>query len=180
MTSKVMLSIVTMVGSLVAGEMAPAWAGGPADNPTCLVKKHGGSVALKGTVAVGAQSLDQANTDVDFTLRLERGGSLAFFRASVNMQVYGVSNEGILCTLLNDDTSVAATTLRAAILQAFGLSKATRFVLTDSSISKAEIQGSVNQWMCNGTYTNPTPLAEPTCGTAARGASMADVVIYAQ
>src|SRR5690242_4985336 len=178
---KVMLSLVVILAVVVTG-MAPAWAGGPADNPSCLVKNPGGgSTALRGTVAVGVQNaITQGNTDVDFTLRLEKGGAIAFFRASVNMQVFARSNEGVLCSLLNDDPSTAAASLRAAILQAFGLPSTAQFALTDSSISKAEIQGSVNQWLCNGTFTTPLPLAAPPCGAAARGASMADVVIYAQ
>jgi hypothetical protein len=156
----------------------PAWAGGPGDTPpSCVVANPpGGATAVRGTVAVGVQNAAApANTDVDFVLRLERGGALAFFRTSVNMQVFAASNESILCHLLKDSTSPGATGLRAAIRTAFGFSPEASFWLVERSVSKAEIQGSTGQWLCNDTYTDSS--LTPTCA-APRGASMADVLIY--
>jgi len=160
----------------------PAWAGGPGDNPPCVVANPGGgSTALRGTVAANVQNAaTQGNTDVDFTLRLERGGALAFFRASINMQVYARSNEGILCEILNTSNAQAAVDLRAAILRTFGLPSTARFSLTDKSVSKAEIQGVSGQWFCNNTYTNPTLMNGPCVFTGERGGSMADVTLFVQ
>jgi hypothetical protein len=161
----------------------PAWAGGPADNPTCQVMNPGGgSTSLRGTVAANVQdAATHGGTNVDFTLRLERGGALAFFRASVFMTVYARSNEGILCSLLSDNTTQAAVDLRAAIRQAFGLPPTARFSVTDKSVSKAEIQGATAQWFCNDTFTDPTLPSGPCAATGTeRGGSMADVILYAQ
>jgi hypothetical protein len=161
----------------------PARAGGPADNPSCLlINPGGGSTALRGTVAADVQNATtQGNTDIDFTLRLERGGALSFFRASVNMQAFARSNEGIVCELLNSSNAQAAVDLRAAILRAFGLPPAARFWITDKSVSKAEIQGVSGQWFCNNTYTDPTLPFGPCAATGTeRGGSMADVILYVQ
>ena len=160
----------------------PAWAGGPADNPSCLVMNPGGgSTALRGTVSANVQdAATHGGTNVDFTLRLERGGAIAFFRASVFMTVFARSNEGILCALLSDSTAQAAVDLRAAILQAFGLPSGAHFSLTDKSVSKAEIQGTTGQWFCNNTFTDPTLISGPCVATGERGGSMADVTLYAQ
>jgi len=172
-----------MIAAMVMQTAVPASAGGPGDTPpSCLVPNPpGGATALRGTVAVDVQDAGTtANTNVDFILRLERGGALAFFRASVNMQVFATSNENILCTLLKDSGSQGAIDLRAAILSAFGLPTTYHFYLVDKSLSKAEIQGVSNQWLCNDTYTPPSPLASPPagCQAPARAASMADVLIY--
>lgn len=166
-----------VVSGIVQGAAA-AWAGGPADIPSCVVPNPGsGAIALRGTVAVGVQdAATQASTNVDFTLRLERGGALAFFRVSLFTQVYARSNEGILCDLLNDSASPAALQLRGAILQKFGFRSTSRFVITDKSVSNAEIQGTSGQWLCNETYTDPATLT-PSC-TEPRAASMADVTIH--
>jgi hypothetical protein len=181
MSKRVVVTVFAIAVAVLSAAM-PAWAGGPGDNPSCVVPNPpGGATALRGTVAVGVQNAAvQANTDADFTLRLSRGGALAFFRVSLNMQVFSISDEGILCHLLNDDQSVAAASTRAAILTTFALPQSSKFFLTDKSLSNSEIQGSVNQWLCNQTFTptNP-PLAPPTsCQVPPRAASMADVVIY--
>jgi hypothetical protein len=182
-----MISRAILIGCMIAvailQTVIPVSAGGPADNPSCVVPNPpGGATAVRGTVAVGVQNAaTNGSTDVDFTLRLSRGGALAFFRVSLNMQVFAVSNEGILCHLLRDDQSTAAASTRAAILSAFGFNPNATFSLVDKSLSNAEIQGSVNQWLCDGMFTPPTPLSSPPCGTQPpRGASMADVLIYVQ
>src|SRR5439155_21816994 len=108
---------------------------------------------------------------------LFRGGAIAFFRVSLFMQVFAVSNEGILCHLLRDDTSTAAANTRAAILSAFGFSQNASFYLVDKSLSNAEIQGTTGQWLCNNTFTDPgtpNPAASPCPTQPPRGASMAD------
>ena len=158
----------------------PAYAGGPNDDPPCvLANPPGGATALRGTIAVGVQNAAPfVIDDVDFTLRLERGGALAFFRVSVPMTAYAISNEGILCTLLNETTnpSQAALDLRAAIRAKFGFSPTAEFWLVDKSLTKAEIQGPATaQWLCDNTFTTDNPT--PSCATP-RGASMADVLIY--
>lgn len=177
MTVRVMMIVFT-IAMTIASVVVPAWAGGPNDNPTCIINNPGGGTAVRGTIAAHVQNGATAgNTDVDFTLRLERGGALAFFRASVNMQVFARSNEGILCDLLNTNNTQAAVDLRAAILRTFGFSSTGLFWLTDKSISNAEIQGVSGQWFCNNTYTDPTLPAGP-CGASQRGGSMADVILY--
>jgi hypothetical protein len=182
MIARVVL-IVLAIGSAIVPTVTSVSAGGPGDNPSCLVPNPpGGATALRGTVAVGVQNASPNVTDnVDFTLRLERGGALAFFRASVPMQVYATSNEGILCTLLDrTNPDPAASDLQRAILSTFGFPSTGTFWLTDKSVSKAEIQGpGVNQWLCNDTFTPTTPMAPPaSCQVPPRAASMADVVIY--
>jgi hypothetical protein len=176
MLSKALLIACTIVAGIALAAL-PASAGGPGDTvPSCVVANPGGATAVRGTVAVSVQNAaTPGNTDVDFMLRLERGGAIAFFRASVNMQVFASSNESILCHLLKDSTSQAAQDLRAAIRQAFGLPATAGLWLTDKSVSKAEIQGSTGQWVCNNTYTDAS--LTPTCA-APRGASMADIIIY--
>lgn len=182
MTGRAMI-IVFAIAVAVVQTVVPASAGGPADIPGCVVPNPpGGATALRGTVAAGVQDASTVGTtNVDFTLRLERGGALAFFRTSVPMQVFARSNEGILCALLNDPTtSQGALDLRAAILKSFGFPPTARFWLIDRSVSKAEIQGTVGQWFCNDTFTDPTLLAGPCVAQPPRGGSMADVLIYVQ
>ena len=162
----------------------PASAGSPADDPECvLANPPGGATALRGTVAVGVQNAaTNGPTDVDFTLRLERGGALAFFRASVFMAVFGRSNEAILCSLLNEPTNGSALlNLRRAILTQFGFPPTAVFWLVEKSVSKAEIQGTSGQWLCNNTWTDPLTIAPPVCTSGPptpRASSMADVLIY--
>jgi hypothetical protein len=170
--------IVCAILMLIAQTVVPASAGGPADDPSCLVdKKPAGSTQLQGTVAVHVQdAATNAVTTTDFTLRLSRGGALQFFRVSIDMQVFAVSNEGILCVLLRDAGGAAATT-RAAILSAFGLSPSAQFFLISKSLSNAEIQGNTGQWFCNNTFTD-TSLAPPCPAQPPRGGSMADVTLY--
>ena len=99
------------------------------------------------------------------------------------MTVSGFSNEGILCALLSEATTNQATlTLREKILAGFGFPPTAQFWLVDKSLSKTEIQGSVGQWFCNNTWTNPATTSPPTCGpdgpAPPRGSAMADVLIY--
>jgi hypothetical protein len=183
MTVRVAITVLA-IAIAVTQTVMPASAGGPADNPPCvLANPPGGATALRGTVAVGVQNAaPNVTTDVDFTLRLERGGASAFLRASVPMQVYGFSNEGILCSLLNESTTNgAALNLRAAILTQFGFPSTATFWLVEKSLSKAEIQGTSGQWLCNNTWTNPVIVAPPVCASGPptpRASSMADVLIY--
>jgi hypothetical protein len=164
----------------------PAYAGGPNDDPPCVMPNPpGGATALRGTIAAGVQEATATAvfTDVDFTLRLERGGALGFFRASLNMQVSAISNEGILCQVLSTSTHPAAQALRNQIRSAFGFASNAQFFLVEKSLSKTEIQGDNAQWFCNNTWTNPTVTSPPsTCGpdgpTIPRGSAMADVLIY--
>jgi hypothetical protein len=178
MIAKVVLTVLA-IGFAVVPTGMPAWAGGPGDlPPSCQVANPpGGATALRGTISVAAQSANAGDTNVDFVLRLERGGTLQFFRASVFMTVFATSNENILCTLLKDNTSLAASTLRAAIKQSFGFPQTAGFFIIDKSVTKDETQGEVNQWLCNETFTPPFPVIAPTCG-APRAGSMADVLIY--
>lgn len=177
MTVRVMMIAFTIAMTL-ASVVVPAWAGGPQDNPTCLIAKKT-NTAIEGTISANVQNaLTQGNTDVDFTLRLATGKTVTFFRASVNMQVFARSNAGIICDLLNSNTAQAAVDLRAAILNAFGLSPTAQFFLTDKSISNDETQGATGQWFCNNTFTDPTLLSGP-CAPQ-RGGSMADVTLYVQ
>jgi hypothetical protein len=177
MTARVLMIVFT-IAVAVGQTVMPALAGGPADNPSCLViNSPGGATVLRGTVSASVQDASTSgDTNIDFTLRLERGGALGFFRASLFTQAFARSNEGILCTLLDESTNAGAVSLRAAILSAFGLPSGARFWLTTKSLSKAEIQGDVGQWFCNNTYTDPTLLAG-SC-TPQRAGSMADVILY--
>jgi len=173
--------IVLATAFVVVQTALPASAGGPADVASCVVPKHPrGATIVRGTVNAAVQNATtQGDTDVDFTLRLERGGAVEFFRASVPMQVFASSNEGILCKLLFEttpSTSPAALSLRAAILATFGLPATAKFLLTSTSVSKAETQGEAGQWFCNNTYTDPSLLHGPC--SPQRAGSMADVILY--
>jgi|RhiMetdeSRZDD1v2_1073273.scaffolds.fasta_scaffold23912_3 hypothetical protein len=184
MIARVVTTVIAIAFAVVSAVM-PAWAGGPADNPTCFIAKKT-NTALPGTISANVQNaLTQGNTDVDFTLRLsgDNGKTFTFFRASVNMQVFSRSNAGIICALLFDvsvppapPTPQAALDLRAAILSHFGLSPTAQFFLTSASLSNDEVQGSTGQWFCNSTLTDPSVLAGP-CNPQ-RGGSMADVILY--
>ena len=183
MIARVVLTVFAVRFAVVSPVM-PAWAGGPADTPTCVIAKKT-NTALLGTISANVQNAaTQGNTDVDFTLRLAFANdkTATFFRASVNMQVFARSNAGIICALLFDTTPTppqAALDLRAAILAAFGLSPTAQFFLTASSLSDDETQGQTGQWFCNNTFTDPTQLSGPcfAAGTG-RGGSMADVILY--
>ena len=174
-------TIVLAIAIAMLQIVMPAHAGGPNDDPQCvLTNPPGGATALRGTIAVGVQNAAPfVIDDVDFTLRLERGGALAFFRVSVPMTAYAISNEGILCALLNETNptpSPAAVDLRNAIRAKFGFSPTAEFWLVERSVTKAEIQGPATaQWLCDNTFTTNSPT--PSCATP-RGASMADVLIY--
>ena len=177
MTMRVMMIAFT-IAMTIASVVVPAWAGGPQDNPTCLIAKKT-HTAIQGTISANVQNaLTQGNTDVDFTLRLASGKTVTFLRASVNTQVFARSNAGIICDLLNTSTAQAAVDLRAAILNAFGLSPTAQFFVTADSISNDETQGATGQWFCNNTFTDPTLLSGP-CAPQ-RGGSMADVTLYVQ
>ena len=172
--------IVVVAIALALGPTAPVLAGGPADTACLTDNASAGATALRGTLAVHVQQVLQGSTAVDFTLRLDKGGTVTFFRTSYETIVFGRSNEAILCELLVDSNSpTAATDFRAAIINSFALKRSTRFVLTRKSLSQAETQGETGQWFCTGVYTDPETTAPP-CGAAARGGSMLDVTLYAQ
>ena len=182
MRFKSLIAIVAI--ALAATSAAPVHAGGPGDFACLVDNANAGATALRGTLAVHVQEAAfPTTTPVDFTLRLEKGGTAAFFRTSYLTSIYARSNEAVLCELLVDNSTVTAITdFRAAILASFGLKRTTRLVLTRKSLSQAETQGQAGQWFCTGYYTTPTiidPASSP-CGADARGGSMADVLIYAQ
>ena len=133
-------------------------AGGPGEGTTatCEVPKAGGS-ALRGTVAVTAHSTAPGPADVDFTLRLSRGGATAFFRFTTNAIVFAKTNEDVLCLALENPE------LRDQILTTFNFRPGSRLVITDRSITNAETQGP--QQIIPGTD---------------RGSTLADVTIYVQ
>lgn len=185
MIARVALTVF-VVGILFVSVVTPVSAGGPADNPTCLIAKKT-NTALVGTISAGVQNaLTQGNSDVDFTLRLsgDAGKTFTFFRASVNMQVFSRSNAGIICTLLFENVPQfppppqAALDLRAAILSHFNLSPTAQFFITSKSVTNDEVQGSTGQWFCNNTFTDASVLAGP-CNPQ-RAGSMADVILYVQ
>jgi hypothetical protein len=180
MTTRVLIALFAVAVAIVAPPSA--FAGGPNDPPCTVPNVSGGASAIRGTIAVGVQdAVTQGNTDVDFTLRLERGGALVFFRTSVNRTIFARSNECVLRDLFVADTTVPAILdLRAAILSAFGFPSTAQFIITDKALSKAEVQGGTTpQWLCNNTFTSgdPSPLFSPCPGQPPRGASMADVTI---
>jgi hypothetical protein len=136
-----------------------AWAGGPGGGiATCQVmNSSGGAVAIRGTVAVEALGSGGEATAVDYTFRLTRSGATAFFRLTKNTLVFGKTNEDMLCLALDDPN------LSAQILAAFNLPRGHRLVITDKSITNAEVQS----------------LDQVIPGTE-RASTMADVVIYVQ
>jgi len=136
-----------------------AWAGGPGGGiASCQVPNSGaGALAIRGTVAVETQSSGAVATDVDYTFRLTRSGATAFIRFTKNALVFGKTNEDVLCLALEDPV------LSAQILGAFNLSAGRHLVITDKSITNAEVQ-------------NPDQVIPGTV----RASTMADIVIYAQ
>jgi hypothetical protein len=167
-------SLLSVVGILVAtlGLAFAAWAGGPGggEPASCQVLNPGaGAVAIRGTVAVEAQRSDAVATPVDYTLRLARtgatpcgddpAGKVCFFRLSLEAIVFGKSNEDVLCLALEDPG------LSAQILAGFNLPPTRRLVITDKSITNAEVQG-------------PDQVI-PGTGDPGRASTLGDVVIYA-
>jgi|RhiMetdeSRZDD1v2_1073273.scaffolds.fasta_scaffold406781_1 hypothetical protein len=136
-----------------------AWAGGPGGGiATCQVtNSSGGALAIRGTVAVETLQSVAVATDVDYTFRLTRSGATAFFRFTKNALVFGKTNEDVLCLALDD------LGLSAQILAAFNLPPNRRLVITDKSITNAEVQS----------------LDQIIPGTG-RASTMGDIVIYAQ
>ena len=155
-----------------------ASAGGP-NEPACTSKAKNGATALRGTIAVGVPTIQPGVQNVDVTLRLERGGAVHFFRANVPMAVFSRPNENVLCDLLQTNPSGAAEDLRLAILGTFGFPLNAQFVITDKSVSMAEVQGTAAQWLCDGQFTDPTKPLSPTCA-APRASAMADITIHVQ
>ena len=107
-------------------------------------------------------------TPVDYTLRLARSGvtscgdpssKVCFFRLSLEAKVFGISNEDVLCLALENPG------LSAQILAAFNLPPTRRLVITDKSITNAEVQG-------------PDQVI-PGTGDPGRASTMGDVVIWA-
>jgi hypothetical protein len=138
-----------------------ALAGGPGGGvvASCQVPNPSAG-AIRGTVAVETQRSDAVATDVDYTLRLTRSGATAFFRLSLFALVFGKTNEEVLCLALEDPG------LSAQILAAFNLQPGRRLVITDKSITNAEVQG-------------PDQVI-PGSGVPGRASTMGDVTIYAQ
>jgi len=178
-------TIAALVLAAMFVSASTALAGGPGDT-FCTVPNAGkGATALRGTIAVNVQDATVPVTNVDFTVRLERGGAIAFFRTSLLTQVNSRANEAILCDVFIDNGSDAARDLRAAVLNTFGFPSTAKFVITDKSVTKGEVQGGLTpQWLCNETFTagDPNPIAptNPCLTQPPRGASMADVIIYVQ
>lgn len=117
--------------------------------PSCLVSKADrDAITLRGTIAVEATSnIDGYGAqDVDFTLRLQRGGVTQFFRLHLTTPINGLSSQELACRLLNpNDTGdpavqTAVATLQQQILGAFGLSINRQFVITNRSIDAEEPQ----------------------------------------
>jgi hypothetical protein len=136
-----------------------AWAGGPGGGiASCQVlNPSAGALAIRGTVAVETLASGAVATDVDYTFRLTRSGATAFFRLTKNALVFGKTNEDVLCLALEN------LGLSAQILAAFNLPPNRHLVITDKSITNAEVQ-------------NPDQVIPGT----ARASTMADIVIYAQ
>jgi hypothetical protein len=136
-----------------------AWAGGPGGGiASCQVMNpSNGALAIRGTVAVETQQSGAAATDVDYTFRLTRSGATAFFRLTKHAVVFGKTNEDVLCLALDDPI------LSAQIIAAFNLPRGHGLVITDKSITNAEIQD----------------LNQVIPGTV-RASTMGDVLIYAQ
>jgi hypothetical protein len=157
--------IIALAVLVVASLALPfdAVAGGPGVGviASCQIPNpSAGALAIRGTVAVETQRSDAVATDVDYTLRLTRSGATAFFRLSLNTLAFGKTNEEMLCLALEDPG------LSAQILAAFNLPPGRRLLITDKSITNAEVQG-------------PDQVI-PGTGTPGRASTMGDVTIYAQ
>jgi hypothetical protein len=140
-----------------------ALAGGPGEGviASCQIPNpSAGALAIRGTVAVETQRSDAVATDVDYTFRLTRSGATTFFRLSLVALAFGKTNEEILCLALEDPG------FSAQILAAFNLPPGRRLLITDKSITNAEVQG-------------PDQVI-PGTGTPGRASTMGDVTIYAQ
>jgi len=171
-------TFMIMSALMVAAMPSVASAGGP-NETACTEKVGAGATTLRGTIAAGVPTIQPGVQNVDFTLRLERGGAVHFFRANVPIAVFSRPNENVLCDLLGTNSSPAAADLREAILATFGFPLTSRFIVTDKSFSKAEIQGTAAQWLCDGQFTDPNSPLNPTCA-APRGSAMADITIHVQ
>ena len=150
-------TIILMAGVFVAlfGLTTKVSGGTPAGGgaASCQVTNPGGgAIALRGTAVVGVlDSLTFGATDVDLTLRLERGANVQYFRHSRNMPVFDKSDGEVVCDFLGD--------LTGDILTAFGLPLTRGLFITSTSISKTE-----------GLQSIDSP----------RASSIADITIYAR
>jgi hypothetical protein len=122
---------------VLLGSTPLAWAGGGAGlTAPCQVKNSGsGAIALRGAIAVEVQNGTLPGpTDVDYTVRLERGGVTKFLRFTLNAEVFALSNEEVVCLLLDDPT------FTQTVRDEFGLGN--RFLkITDNSLKNAESKG---------------------------------------
>ena len=112
----------------------------PADiDGLCQMDNPGsGAIALRGTVAVEVTSGATnpfGSQEVDFTLRLERGPLQKFFRAHINDNIAAISNEELVCKMLN---AHPVDSEGNDILTAFELSDMRVLVITNKSISDVE------------------------------------------
>ena len=155
---------ILTAGALVLGLTLRVWAGGSLAGggaASCLVSSPaGGSVALRGTAVVTAQNVNegaQTATDVDLTMRLERGGAVVSVRMNIppsdpDPNIWGKTNEEIACRFLEN------ADVKQAILAALAPSKTT-LKITTKSITNAQL--------------GPIP------GTTA-SSTIADITVYAQ
>jgi hypothetical protein len=148
-----------VAGVLVAlfGLTPKAWAGGGSVGTACTLAGNpgAGAIALRGTAAAEAHNVSESVvSDVDLTLRLERGGVTKFFRSNNSVaNFFGFTNEDVICTFISDST------LKAQIINQFGLNATWKLVLTDKSLSNA---------------SDPAFI-----GSGSRLSGIADVIIYA-
>lgn len=149
--------------------------------PSCRVDTLGdaalaasGAIALRGTVAVEVTSnigLIIGPHDVDFTLRLERGGAQRFFRLHLFTSLGGLSNEEIICRMLNpsDTGDSAVLAFVNQILTAFGLPSDRRLVIRPDSLSDTDAAA-------GGTLLGQGQLQ---IGGTLHASAVANVTIYA-
>jgi len=178
---KQILIIISILG-LLFGLTPQVFAGGspaPGDECCVVVNPGKGALAMKGTMALVYEAGIDFNLDV--TLRLERSGAQHFFRLNLlGLDLYGLTNEGIACLILNPNETANSliqgkvTNFVNEILSAFfnGPTAAdTRLVITSYSISD-----------CQGVYECINTSGEPVfCvipGTT-RTSRLGDIVIYA-
>jgi hypothetical protein len=150
---------VVVIALFAAGSRSVHASPGGTPGASCLVAFPGESVgqseededavALKGTLAVEVTSGDVFSGtgfhDVDFTLRLHhRSRQQNFFRIHLFTPIGGLSDEQVVCRLLNpNDPAGGGDNVPVAfvqqILAAFGLPLNLRLVITSQSITNTDL-----------------------------------------
>jgi hypothetical protein len=174
----VMLMLIILL-STVMPELSKAGTSGTGSVcPAQVINPGGGSVALRGTIAVdmydsvqlaGCPGNCPTTATGDVIVRLSRGGSEAFFRTRLHVPLASNTAPDYLATLC---AVISDPTTQTAILQQLAPGKST-LAITNSSVQDFDGPPNVND--------SPLLMYVPNLSDSNRHIiSMSDVTVYAQ